>query len=1116
MDGENILISKLNEFTRKYYKNKIIRGALISLGILISLYLVEILLEYFSYFPALTRIILVFFYLTVSLACLGFFILYPLSKYLKITKTMTREEAAFIIGEHFSEIGDKLLNTLQLIEQKDSTPETIDLLIASIEQRIKAIRPVPFTKIIDLKKNVKYLKYTVPPLVILLLLLLIAPSIVSDPTRRLIQYTRKFTPPALFRIIILNKDLKTMQQEDFNLRVEIRGNVIPEEIFVKTGSSTFPMKRESRTNYYYIFKALQTDTRFLLIADDKETEEYRISVYPNPIILNFEVRLDYPAYTSKQTEMLNNIGDIIVPEGTQITWNVYTRDVSAVKFRMPSEVINLEKQSTNVFAYSKKFLESVKYSIFQENEFAGKSDSLSYAIAIVKDAFPEISLKETIDTGNTGKLFFQGTIKDDYGFTKLLFVLTKKQQDDSVIKMTRKEEIAIDRKSSSQVYFYSLDLSSIEINPGEKYSYYFEIWDNDGIHGPKSARTVPMNFEIPSLEKLAESTDRNAENIQKELDQSLKESKDMGKAIDEINRRMVDQNDVSWKEKRKLEEIIKSNEKIIKQVEDFKANNERNIRTEKQYLETSERIMEKQKQLNDLANQLLTDEMKKTIEEMRNLLNKMDKSKLSELLPKMKQMSSELENELDRNLQLFKQLEFERKLEHNANELKKLSEEQKNLANKTSEKREKDGQLMQKQQDIKQKFDTIQKAIDGLQKQSGELENPPDLKSTEDARESIENQLKNNEELMKSGKMKDASKSQRETAEDMKNFAQKLENLQEDAEDEAQEDDEGAIKLLLEKVNKLSFQQEDLIYSAMNINRNDPKYIQLIDEQKQIKDKFKTIEDSLTRIARREIMMKSIIMKEISSVNDNLSFSEKALVDRVLQTVTARQQYAMTNMNNLALLLDEALRQMKEQSDNKKMSGGQKACRKPGKPGGKKTVNSMRQMQQEMNSRLERLKQSLNKSNNGRNQTRNEENATSKEIAKMVAEQEAIRQALQEYENAVKEQGINDKGNINSALEDMEKNEKDMLNRKIGQETFNRQQKIITRMLESEKAEEKREQEEKRESTEAKNQLLSNPPANFEYKKNTGSGKDLINFTPAPVNFYYRNKASEYILKIGK
>ena len=46
MEGENILVSKLNEFTRKYYKNKIIRGTLVSLGILLSLYLAEILKPY--------------------------------------------------------------------------------------------------------------------------------------------------------------------------------------------------------------------------------------------------------------------------------------------------------------------------------------------------------------------------------------------------------------------------------------------------------------------------------------------------------------------------------------------------------------------------------------------------------------------------------------------------------------------------------------------------------------------------------------------------------------------------------------------------------------------------------------------------------------------------------------------------------------------------------------------------------------------------------------------------------------------------------------------------------------------------------------------------------------
>jgi len=55
--------------------------------------------------------------------------------------------------------------------------------------------------------------------------------------------------------------------------------------------------------------------------------------------------------------MLNNIGILLFLKGTQITWNVYTRDVSAVKFEMPSEVINLEKKECKCFAYSKKFLD---------------------------------------------------------------------------------------------------------------------------------------------------------------------------------------------------------------------------------------------------------------------------------------------------------------------------------------------------------------------------------------------------------------------------------------------------------------------------------------------------------------------------------------------------------------------------------------------------------------------------------------------------------------------------------------------------------------------------------------------------------------------------------------
>ena len=1116
MEGENILVSKLNEFTRKYYKNKIIRGTLVSLGILLSLYLAEILLEYFSYFPSLARIILLYIYLTVSIACLGFLIIAPFLKFLRIGKTMSRELAADIIGKHFPEIGDKLLNTLQLIEEKGNKPENIDLMLASIEQRTRAISPIPFMNIIRLKNNIRYLKYVVPPLLFLIILFFVAPSIISGPTLRLIHYNRKFNPPALFRIVILNKELKTMQQDDFTLKIKIDGNSVPEEVFVKTGITTFPMKRENKTNYSFVFKGLQADTRFTLFADDKETEEYKISVYPKPIILNFETRLEYPAYTLKPEETLKNFGDLVIPEGTMVTWNVYTRDVSSVKFRMPSELVNLENKNSNVFSFSKRVLESASYSIFQENAYSRTSDSLKYSITVIKDAYPEISLKETADTADTRKLFFQGVIKDDYGFTKLVFILTKKKEYDTINQIIKSEEISIDKRNPSQVYFYAMDLSSINMDPGDKYCYYFEIWDNDGIRGPKASRTAPLTFEIPSLAKLAESTDKNSENIEKELNKSIEDAKNINKSIDEISRRMIDQNDVSWKEKRKLEEVIRKNESIIKQVDNFREQNQKNIKNGEQYLETSERILEKQKKLNELANQLLTDEMKKTIQDLRNLLNQMDKSKLSELLPKIKEMSNNLEQELDRNLQLFKQIEFERKLDHNINQLKKLAAEQKKISDITVEKKKADDQLSIQQTAIKEKYDTIQKGLEQLQQLSKELENPPDLKSTAESQQSIDKKLSESEELMKSDKMKDAAKTQKDAADEMDALAQKLDGMQNEAEEETQGEDAEALKLLLQDLNKLSFQQEDLIYRTMNINRNDPKYLLLIDDQKLIKDKFRTIEDTLDRIARREVMMKSIIMKEVNAINNNVEIAQKSFGDRIISTAMSRQQYAMTGMNNLALLLDEALKQLRDQMDNGKSSGNQSMCKKPGKPGGKKKMNSMTKMQEELNKNLEKMKQGMNKSKEGKSQTRGEEDEANKEIARLAGQQERIREALQEYENGLKEQGINDKGNMNSIIEDMEKNEKDILNKRISQETLNRQQKILSRMLESEKAEEKRDKEEKRESTEAKNQVLSNPAANFEYKKNNAVGKDLLNFTPAPVNLYYRTKASEYIIKTGK
>jgi len=96
----------------------------------------------------------------------------------------------------------------------------------------------------------------------------------------------------------------------------------------------------------------------------------------------------------------------------------------------------------------------------------------------------------------------------------------------------------------------------------------------------------------------------------------------------------------------------------------------------------------------------------------------------------------------------------------------------------------------------------------------------------------------------------------------------------------------------------------------------------------------------------------------------------------------------------------------------------------------------------------------------------------------------------------------------------MEKTEKDIVNRKITQETLERQKEILTRLLKSEKAELEREQEERREATEARDYERSNPEEIMEYFKMKNNEVELLKTLPPNLTPFYRNKVSEYFFRV--
>ncbi|MCB0765463.1 MAG: hypothetical protein KDB84_12195, partial [Flavobacteriales bacterium] len=72
------LITKLDAFIRKYYKDRVIRGALYSVGLLVAFFLLAALLESVGHFSVAARTVLFWSLLLTGVAVLIRFILLPL------------------------------------------------------------------------------------------------------------------------------------------------------------------------------------------------------------------------------------------------------------------------------------------------------------------------------------------------------------------------------------------------------------------------------------------------------------------------------------------------------------------------------------------------------------------------------------------------------------------------------------------------------------------------------------------------------------------------------------------------------------------------------------------------------------------------------------------------------------------------------------------------------------------------------------------------------------------------------------------------------------------------------------------------------------------------------
>jgi hypothetical protein len=1124
MSAFDRLLEQIDSFIRKYYKNEMIKGIILFVGVLLGSFLLITVLEYLGRFNSYVRGFLFFSFIGVNLYI---FIRYFLTSLLKLNsfgKRIDRNQAAGIIGRFFPQISDRLVNTLQL--NNGGNEGNYELIRASVVQRSNRLGVFNFTDAVDYKENKKYAKWLIPIFVVLLGIAVFVPGILTQGTERVVNFKEEFTPIAPFTFVLSNPNLTVEEGQDAEIKVELVGNSIPGKVYLNSDQGKFLMNWTSKNSAVFTLPKITQRTNFFFEANEYSSAKFAVQVLPKSAIGKLTATIVYPNYLGRTNEIVQNAGDLNVPEGTSIEWSFLTKNTKKVTV---SDGSRTETFNTDGFKYRRNLRNDMGILVLLQNKQSNKIDSTKMNISVVRDASPNIAVREVKDTVSDGLRFFSGNISDDYGLSALSFVYKIISKDGK----SREERMSVMSPKGTDLPFdFAVDFRRENLKIEDRIEYYFVVSDNDGVNGHKSTRSQVFTYQLPTLEELNEDREKDQEQTQEELARLLKKAQEFQKDVTRLKKDVMNSKSVDWKAKNQLEKLKMDQMEIQKSMENLQQNMEKSMEEKDQLSEMDKELMEKQAEIDKLLEELMDEEMLELLKKLEELMKDQNKDEIQKQLENLEQSTEDKEKQLDRSLEMLKKLQVNEKIDDIEKELKALADEQKKLEEQVSKNEISSEKAKEKQDELNKKFEEIKKDMEEMKKLNEELDRPMDLDTQEELQEKISEEMKESSEELDKNKKEKAADKQKQSAEDLKKMAEELNKSQEEANAEQEGEDMDLLRRILKNLMTLSFDQEELMQSFAAVNDKDPKYKAYGRKQRAIVSDTKQVKDSLEALAKRQPKIATFIDKELNEIEKNHKAGLEDIDEHRKRELGQHQQFVMTSYNNLALLLNESLQAMQAQAQSKPDSEGGGSCDKPGgggrpKPGQGKLGNS--DMKQALKKQLEQMEKGKGKGNKPGGDkpggdtpgqapgqgTQGEGQGlipglSNKEAARMAAEQSAIRRKLEELRDQLNKEGKGQGNGLNPLIKELEKQERDLLNKNFTPEMINRQKDILTRLLESEKALMERGFEEKRESQSGKDKSVGNQIRFEEYNKEKLKQLELLRSVDPVFRKYYKDKANQY------
>lgn len=999
----------------------------------------------------------------------------PLLKRMGILPPPPDAALAVMVGSALPDVRDRLLNALELHQQRQSdTRYSGELIDAFLTECAQSLQGYDLENIADRRPVRRASRAAAVSAILLLLLFLTTPTGLADAAWRLANFREEFVRPPRFILQVEpgNTEITKGGQVDVSVSVaSTDGSPVPDApavVFWKPdGQEQFesqPALRGDTSAFTATLPGLRTPTDYYVHFAGVESDRFRINVVDHPLLRQFRVRLTYPSYTGLAPVLQDEfLGDVTALAGTTIRLEGRSSKPLSRASLIPDKGEPRElRVSGDRFSGSFRLTRSGYYHVdLADTDGLSNENPVRYALTAIPDQPPTITILEpgrNIDVAGVSVLPLRIRITDDFGFSALRLAhrlvhsrYEQPRETPTVLEIPLRPSQGPVREDE---LVYSWDFSGLRLAPEDVVEYYAEVADNDAVAGPKWTRSRVFLLRLPSLEEVFTDLDRSHETAVDDIRRSAEEARELRERIESLREDFRKNKDMDWQEQKKLEETARNYEELQRKLDDVRDRLEAMTEDMSRKDVLSPETMEKYLELQQLFSELNSSELQEALKRLQQAMQGVSKEQMLRALQEVSFSEERFRQSIDRTLDLLKRIQIEQKMDELRKRTEEVLSQQQDVGKELdealagSDSTRSPGELAGKQQDVRKQLDQLRSAGEDLQNRMEEFFTEMPEEELAGALQRLDSTEVGSLMDRAAGHLRQMEQAQaralQQTATDaLEQFSDELSAIQAQMLEDQQQFVINELRRATRDLLELSTREEHLKTQAERAPSQSPLLRENAQEQVRIVQDLQRVTGALQELSKRSFAVTPGMAQMLGETFRRMQNSLKALDTRNALGASQEQRLAMESLNKAAMEVRQSLQMMMQQG------GGQGG-------GLLQQLRTMAGQQMSLNARTQ----------------------TGEDAARLAVEQQALQKSLEQLNAEARSAGDRERilGDLQRIAEEMKEVARDLEQNNVNPETIRRQERILSRLLDASRSTREQDFERKRRSKSGRQMARPAPP----------------------------------------